>query len=187
MALTQEQDKRLADWMQLAQSGDKAAYDALLKETSQLLRRYFGARAESNEAAEDLVQETLVSVHRARHTYMSGRPFAPWMYSIARRRLADHWRSRSRTLVCDVLNESLEWMDPRAAVPGEGDGGRVRESLAILPENQRRIVEYLKLDGLSIKETARKLEISEAAVKVTAHRAYEKLRKAFSNQKNGNE
>lgn len=179
MALTLEQDTRLADWMRLAQSGDKSAYDHLLRETSVLLRRYFGSRADSNEAAEDLVQETLVSVHRARHTYMPGRPFAPWMYAIARRRLADHWRERSRTVPVEALDESLDWVDRRQSATGD-NGAQVTETLATLPENQRVVVELLKVNGLSIKETARRLEISEAAVKVTAHRAYERLRKTLA-------
>lgn len=186
MALTEDQDKRFAEWMQKAQEGDRAAYDLLLKETASLLKRYFVTRAESNEAADDLVQETLVSVHRARHTYLTGRPFAPWMYAIARRRLADHWRSRSRTVPCDVLDESLDWIDQRQN-NGADDGSRIKETLAFLPENQRRVVELLKVDGLSIKETARELDLSIAAVKVTAHRAYERLRKALTKSKNGNQ
>ena len=60
-----------------------------------------------------------------------------------------------------------------------------RETLAILPENQRRVVELLKLNGLSIRETAKKLDMSEAAVKVTAHRAYLKLRKSLESETNG--
>lgn len=186
MALTEEQDKRLAEWMQNAQTGDKTAYDSLLKESAVLLKRYFVSRAESNEAADDLVQETLVSIHRARHTYMVGRPFAPWMYAIARRRLADHWRARSRTVPCDVLDESLDWMDSRET-SGDTGGEEIKETLSFLPENQRRVVELLKVDGLSIKETARELDLSIAAVKVTAHRAYEKLRKTLTKNKNGNQ
>ena len=184
MALTPEQDTRLADWMRLAQSGDKSAYDHLLREASVLLRRYFSSRADSNEAAEDLVQETLVSVHRARHTYIPGRPFAPWMYAIARRRLADHWRERSRTVPVEALDDSLDWVDHRQSAPA--DGAQVTETLAALPENQRVVVELLKVNGLSIKEAARRLEISEAAVKVTAHRAYERLRKTLAKQHDGN-
>jgi RNA polymerase sigma-70 factor (ECF subfamily) len=184
LALTQEQDHRLADGMRRAQEGDKAAYDGLLREVAALLRGYFGSRAESNESAEDLVQETLISIHRARHTYLTGRPFAPWMYAIARRRLADHWRTRSRVIPTDALDETLDWVDkPDRAEPEAAD--RMRETLSLLPENQRRVVELLKVSGLSIKETAKQLDISEAAVKVTAHRAYVKLRKNFENQANG--
>ncbi len=184
MALTEDQDKRLADLMRQAQTGEKSAYNELLREISQLLKRYFDSRADSNEAADDLMQETLVSVHRARHTYQPGRPFAPWMYAIARRRLADYWRTRARRVVVETLDETMDWIAP-AAEP-IADDGRVKETLALLPENQRRVVELLKVDGLSIKETARQLDISEAAVKVTAHRAYEKLRKTLMNSKDGN-
>lgn len=180
MALSDEQDSRLAEGMRLAQAGDRAAYDALLKELAQMLRGFFGARAESDEAADDLVQETLISIHRARHTFMPGRPLAPWLYAIARRRLADHWRARARTVPCEELDETLDWID-RSADAGSDADSPVLAALVMLTESQRRVVELLKVNGLSIREAARKLDMSEAAVKVTAHRAYQTLRKSFGN------
>jgi len=166
--------------MTLAQGGDRSAYDALLREIASLLRGFFGSRADCNEAAEDLVQETLVSIHRARHTYMPDRPFAPWMYAIARCRLADHWRKRARRVPQVALDEMTS---AEGAVEEPADNvlnDRIRETLDGLPVGQRKVLQLLKLDGLSIKETARKLQMTEAAVKVAAHRAYERLRKKFN-------
>ena len=185
MAFTPETDQRLSDWMMAAQSGDRGSYDALLREIAALLRSYFASRAECNEAADDLVQETLVSIHRARHTYMAGRPFAPWMYAIARCRLADHYRRNSRRVPQVPFEVGIDGTEKEPVESVMGD--RVRESLAGLPEAQRRVVQMLKLDGLSIKEAARRLEMTEAAVKVAAHRAYERLRRQFGQQEeNGN-
>lgn len=188
MALTAEQDRRLADWMIKAQEGDRSAYDTLLREISQMLRGFFGSRAECNEAADDLVQETLVSIHRARHTYMSDRPFAPWMYAIARCRLADHWRKGSRRVQQISMDGGLDsTFDQAEPVLTESPLlDQVRASLAELPERQRTIVQLLKLDGLSIKEAARRLNMTEAALKVAAHRAYERLRLRFKGATNEN-
>lgn len=186
--MTPNQDKRLADWMTRAQGGDKASYDALLREIAQMLRGFFASRSDCNEAADDLVQETLVSIHRARHTYMTDRPFAPWMFAIARCRLADHWRKHSRRVAQVPLDATLETTHDQAeTVPDEHPlAEQVKKSLEQLPPNQRRIVQLLKLDGLSIKEAARLMEMSEAAVKVAAHRAYERLRSQFGSKENGN-
>ena len=109
MPLTADQDKRLAEWMTKAQDGDRASYDSLLREISQLLRGFFGSRSDCNEVADDLVQETLVSIHRARHTYMTDRPFAPWMF--AHRRVAgsrNHWRKNSRRVQQVSMDGGLE-------------------------------------------------------------------------------
>lgn len=176
MAFTPEQDQRLSDWMKRAQAGDRGSYDALLREIAPLLRGFFAARAGSNEAAEDLVQETLVSVHRARHTYMDGRPFAPWMYAIARCRLADHFRRDARRVVQVPIDEA----ENERMGSGDALADRVRDTVASLPERQRRIVELLKRDGFSIREAARRLRMTESAVKVAAHRAYAKLRGQFN-------
>src|SRR4051812_23087834 len=105
--------------MTRAQQGERIAYDALLREIARLLQGYFVARTGCNESASDLVQETLVSVHRARHTYRADRPFAPWLYAIARCRLADHWRKASRRVPqvpIDVGADGAEAPEPSSAI-----------------------------------------------------------------------
>ena len=126
-----------------------------------------------------MVQEVLISVHRARHTYDPSRPFAPWFYAIAAHRLIDVYqrerRVTSREQAGDVLPEPV----PVRVVDREGDVDMdaVRAALASLPARQREIVEGLKLRDESVRELAARLDMSESAVKVTAHRAYQALKR----------
>jgi RNA polymerase sigma-70 factor (ECF subfamily) len=119
----------------------------------------------------------LLAVHRARHTYDPARPFAPWLYAIAQNRLIDALRVQRRRL--------LRELDPGAVrEPGTGARqerdvllGDVRRAMAVLPDRQRRVIELLKFEDLSVREVAARLGMSETNVKVTAHRGYRALRR----------
>ena len=74
MNLTLDQDRRLATLMESAQQGDALNYESLLAEVAILLRAFFQARGVPSHCLEDLVQETLISIHKARHTFDSRKP-----------------------------------------------------------------------------------------------------------------
>ncbi|MBI5624363.1 MAG: sigma-70 family RNA polymerase sigma factor [Elusimicrobia bacterium] len=170
--MTPEQSRRLSGLMAGAQAADSQAYADALIEMAERLRGFFRGRVLPWESVEDLVQETLLSIHKARHTYDPARPFAPWFYAIARYRLADARRANLRQ------SRQTEWQAPPAA--GASDPEKMspdmEEALARLPERRREIVRMLKVEGFSVKETAAKLGMSESAVKVAAHRGYRALK-----------
>jgi RNA polymerase sigma-70 factor, ECF subfamily len=175
----QDLESRLAGLMAASQAGDGAAYRQLLEELRALASRYIIQRLNRRENMEDVVQEILISTHRARATHEPGRPFLPWFYAIVKYRMIDWLRHSGRVLRNETLVEEL----PDVAAPaGEDDGQLSEEMLACLQKlspAQRTIVEMLKVQGLSVRETAGKLGMSESAVKVAAHRAYAKLRAAL--------
>ena len=77
-------------------AGSDTATELLLTRLSNLLRSYFKGRlsrlGRTSADAEDLVQETLISIYTHRHTYDCGQPLTPWMYAIAHYRLVDYLR-----------------------------------------------------------------------------------------------
>ena len=81
--------------MALAQEGDKAAYEHLLADILPVLRSFARRRLGDDVAAEDVVQEILLSMHRARRTYRPERPFEPWLFAIARNAVIDFQRARA--------------------------------------------------------------------------------------------
>jgi RNA polymerase sigma-70 factor (ECF subfamily) len=87
-----EKTDHLEALMKQAINGDKRAYAVLLQETSRFLRPFLAKRLNMAAEVDDLMQEILISIHKARHTYDGERPYKPWAYAIARYRLQDHLR-----------------------------------------------------------------------------------------------
>lgn len=165
--------------MTLAQQGDGTAYAELLTMLAATVRAYARRRLGETPVIDDVVQETLLSVHAARRSYDPRRPFAPWFYAILSNRLADA-RRRQRRLASRELPDA---MAPELATPPPVhevmgfDVASVYAAVDALPARQRAIVRALKLRDESVREVADRLGMSPSAVKVAAHRAYRTLRR----------
>lgn len=159
-------------WMLAALDGDAADYRRLLEALTRHLRSYFGRRLD-NAVAEDAVQETLIAIHCHRATYDPRQPFTAWVHGIARYKLLDEFR-RSKRRAQVPLDDAPELFAAETVEPAlaRRDVGRL---LARLPENRRRLVEAVKLDGESIAGIAARTGMSESAVKVGVHRALKTL------------
>jgi RNA polymerase sigma factor (sigma-70 family) len=179
--IREDRKKAEAHWgeaMAAGQAGDAETYQKLLEEIVPVMRRQARARLSDPSAAEDVVQNALLSIHRARHTYRPERPFGPWMRTIVRNQVIDHLRSSMRRSRLETHSEFLEELpDPNPASvddPNEIDP-RIAEALEALPEKQRQAVVMIQLQGLSVAEAALKANVTAGALKVRAHRGYRRL------------
>jgi len=174
-------DQMLATLLVKAQEGDQAAYESFLLEVSRVLRRYLSRRMRDSEHVEDVLQNTLLSIHRARHTYWPGRALAPWLFAICGHRLMDFYRRQRRIERLEVSAPDDFVNRVARPVPDEENerGHRVRQALARLPATQRKVIELLKIHDLSVKEAAAHTGMSESAVKVTAFRGYQTIRRVL--------
>ena len=173
-------EKRWRVWMTAAQGGDAASYEKLLAELLAHLRGFVGRRVADRDALEDVVQNVLFSIHRARHTYRAERPFGPWLHAIARNAIIDASRARGRRTRHESSLEDDGVAEP-AAPPEraffEDDlSPELSGALASLAPGQRQAVELLHVQGLSVAEAAQRVGISQSALKVRAHRGYRALR-----------
>jgi RNA polymerase sigma-70 factor (ECF subfamily) len=167
--------------MAAAQDGDAAAYDRLLRSILPPIRRLVSRQLRDPSGVDDVVQDVLISIHRARHTYRPERPFGPWMRTIARNAVIDAHRVRSTRLRREVKIDELE-VAADTPEPGAGLGGlspELTEALAQLPPNQREAVELLHIHDLSVAEAAERVGVSPGALRVRAHRGYKALRIRF--------
>ena len=164
-------------------AGDGAAYRDFLQATAGHLRAFLRRRLQRwPDEVEDLVQESLLAIHNQRLTYDTSVPVTSWVYAIARYKLIDWLRRHARReMLNDPLDDENELFTSADADANEAqrDLGQLLETL---PAQQRAAIVHTKLDGLSVRETAAALEISEASVKVAVHRGLKflaaQLRKA---------
>ena len=173
-------DRQWSALMAAAQSGDRAAYERLLREVLPFLRALAGRQHRAPDRVADVVQDVLLTVHRVRHTYDPARPFSHWLAAIARRRSIDALRRRGRTEAAEVSDEQAyeTFADPRAKEEIEVRDriGGLGPAIASLPPGQREALELLKLRQLSLAEASRTSGKSVAALKVSVHRAIRALR-----------
>ncbi len=161
------------------QQGDHAAAAALIHRLSPQLHRFFLVQLAGRGDADDLLQETWLRIHEARHTYRTGEPVLPWFYAIARHIRVDHYRKALRTTGREQPLEDMP--EPAAPAPTASGGTADLEALlAPLPESQREVIEMLKIAGMSLEEVARATSSTVGSVKQKAHRAYEKLRERLA-------
>lgn len=176
--VTAEQEHQSASLMRLAQTGDQIAYSSLLVLLTTLVRQFARQRVGAVPWVDDVVQETLLAVHSARHTWDARRPFAPWFYAIASNRMIDVLRRERRVASREIGSEvELEVASTAAVVREDIDVDAIRAAVAALPARQREVIESLKFEDQSVREVAGRLKMSESAVKVTAHRGYRALRR----------
>lgn len=160
----------LARLMAAGQNGDRQAYDTLLALTETLLRRYFRNRI-ADSAIDDLIQETLISLHEKRATWDRRRAFLPWLTVIARYRWVDHLR-RDYRAATKALDETIGIESDETAIFARFG---CEQLLQRLPPAQAQAIRKTRIDGLSIIEAASALGQSEALIKVNVHRGLKRL------------
>ncbi|HTJ99954.1 MAG TPA: sigma-70 family RNA polymerase sigma factor [Bordetella sp.] len=156
--------------------GNAQAYHAFLQALGAHLRAFLRRRLyRLPDDIEDIVQEILIAVHNGRHTYLPEQPLTAWTHAIARYKVADYLRHRSRH---EALHEPL---DDQQEIFAESDEEAaqarrdVDKLLAQLPDRHRLPILHVKLQGLSVAETAQLTGLSESAVKVGVHRGLKAL------------
>ena len=157
-------------------AGNAAAYRMFLGELTARLRSYLRRRLGSlPDEVEDLLQELLLAVHNKRHTYDPKQPLTAWVQAIARYKLVDLLRRRSRG---DVLTDPLDEDDDVFATTAHDAAEAqydVAKLLRGLPDRQRLPILYVKIEGASVADTAVRTGMSESAVKVGIHRGMKAL------------
>lgn len=179
-------DARWAALMLRAQDGDKLAYHQLLLAIAPyvraIARRYLGR----GEDVEDAVQEVLLVVHGIRHTFENGRPFKPWLGTIASRRCIDLLRRRTHRAQHewgnppDIDDHAHGDPGPEDTLAREHDAHRVRSAVDGLPPRQRDAIALLRLQELSLNEASAHSKQSVGSLKVACHRAVASLQRALA-------
>jgi RNA polymerase sigma-70 factor (ECF subfamily) len=179
--VTSDRQTRLTGLFMAGLAGDTAQYERFLREIALYLRRFVGRRVPPGDV-EDVLQEILISIHKARTTFDGKRSILPWVSAIARFRLADYLR-RYYARAAGVHVQLDEAEKQQAAglldngVTVDGDLSEyVQGEVGLLPERQRKILYLMHTEGFTAREAGARLGMKESAVKTAAHRAYKLIR-----------
>jgi RNA polymerase sigma-70 factor (ECF subfamily) len=170
-----ERDEALAG---RAGRGDLAALSGLLARWREPLVRYCRRLLRHEEDARDLAHDVLLRVTRGLERYDPARPFAPWIYRIARNTCLHHVeRQKVRGPTATGGDRPGPTPPPDVLVARQEEVARVRRALARLPRGDRKLLEMKLVRGLGNAEMAESLGLTSAALRSRASRALGRLRR----------
>lgn len=153
-----------------AQSGNGLAYTELLQGLNSFLKNYLRRRVFDQNEIDEVIQEILVAVHKSLHTYDTEKPFMGWFLAITEYKVIDYIRSRKKHSGSIDLNSIS---NPFAVSNSDLDLKiDIERAINSLSSREKIVLTLIKVDGQSINEVAKQLNLTEANVKVIAHRAY---------------
>jgi len=166
--LTQLSDE---DLMTLYQTGDMQAFETLYRRHSERVLAYL-CKKTSEQNARDLLQDTFLKLHRARHQYSSQYPFLPWLFAITRNALVDLVRSKEMR----ISRESASQVETLAASEDLNWVPDLLHALQTLPANQRRAIELRYQSDWTFEQIAKEMETTPVNIRQMISRGIKKLR-----------
>lgn len=182
-------EERLRPLMVGYQAGQREAFEEFHALLAPVVRRYLMRLARDPDRVDDLLQETFLHLHRARHTYDPAYPVRPWACAIARHVFLMDWRYRSRR--ADLASPAPIEESAPAAAAGQDEALiarlEVRRALERLSPGTRASVLLHHLHGFSFGEMSRKLRVGGPALRARASRGMARLREALEDDEETHE
>jgi RNA polymerase sigma-70 factor, ECF subfamily len=170
------EDEALRDLMVLYQQGSLEAFRELYASLVSDLRRYVRFLARGSDAADDLLQEAFLQLHRSRAAYNPAYAVRPWMFGLARNVCLMNRRAMRRWANIHAAGGDL----PDVPVPPEverlADADVIRRCLAELPPDHAEALTLHHVWGFSFDEIAGLLGVSAVAARARASRGMARLR-----------
>lgn len=157
---------------------DAQSFRTLYQENLGVVYRFVYSKVGNREEAEDLTSQVFLKAVRGLDRERGSQSIQSWLYQVARTTIADYWRVFYKVRATS-LESMLEqgWEEPaeeRVELASYRPEERVRRLLELLPPHYREVLTCRFLLNLSIKETAERMRLSEANVKVLQFRALKK-------------
>ena len=165
--------ERLEGYLKRIADSDMASLRLLYEETGAGVFSFALSMMKNREDAEDVMQETYLSIHKSAHLYCSvGRPME-WIMTITRNLCVSRLRLRSRTSELDTKDEPVDY----SSILNSEDRIVLAEGLKALKDEEQRIILLHAVAGLKHREIASVLGVPISTVTSKYRRALKKLRK----------
>ncbi len=179
-----------------AQSGDVAAFEALVSEYQKKIFSIAYRMLQNQEDAADLTQEILVKVFKNLNRFKGDSKFSTWIYRVATNACLDELKKSHRKYTAYSLDKELETEDgslltevrderptPEAVAEKKAVQKAVQAAIGKLNEDHRSVIVLRDLQGFSYEEIAKVLQCSVGTVKSRINRARSNLKKILMQDK----
>jgi RNA polymerase sigma-70 factor (ECF subfamily) len=170
-----------AEWVRLAQEGDRAAFAHLVRRHEGGVHRFILRMLGSHEEALELTQETFIKAWQSLPQWQPRAEFKTWIYRIASNAAMDTLRRRR---IVDIVpleedyDAPAESAGPEAQLQSRQRLRALESALRALPPEQREVILLREVEGLSYAEIGAALDLQEGTVKSRLARAREALASA---------
>jgi RNA polymerase sigma-70 factor, ECF subfamily len=180
-AMPDPNDESAGSWIlvKACQAGDQDAFKELYARYQDVVFRYVLFRLGDRTLAEDLTQETFLrALRRIGSVSYQGRDIGAWFVTIARNLIFDHVKSsryRLESTTADMVEHSPTTHGPEQQVIENATNSELLKAIDKLNADQQDCIRMRFLQGLSVAETAQRMNRAEGAVKALQHRAVRRL------------
>jgi RNA polymerase sigma-70 factor (ECF subfamily) len=152
-------------------------FEVMYKSNQPLIYRFMFWRTKDEMLAQDLTSSVFEKAWRTRKSFTGGSAKA-WLYKISRTTLIDHWRKKKEVsddgdAISQAVSDTTEF---DVALDRDMALADLQKAFTKLPKDMQKVVQLRFIKGLSSRETAAELDISEANVRVIQYRALKRLR-----------
>ena len=156
-------------------SQDPKAFGDLFDRYALRIYRYCYSRVPHRESAEDITSQVFQDALEHIDQYRPSGPFAAWLFTIARRRVADHYRTLKPA---EELSEEISQGNPEilASVIQQENLRQLENSLQALDDNELELLRMRFAAGMHYKEIAALVDKTPGAVKIAIYRLLDRLK-----------
>ena len=172
-----------------AKRGDPEAFGQLVEPVEKLIWRICWHYTGDREASSDCGQEAIIRIWRGLENYRADCTFESWVYRIAANCCMDWLRKKKRDRSISMEPMRDQGFDPADTSPGteaqviaKDERRRLREAIALLPEDQQEALVLTQLERVSYEKAAQMLNVSEGTVKSRVNRAKARLKELLTSE-----
>ena len=165
-----------ADWVEQARQNPHA-FSQVYNRYVEPVYRYIYNRTGNSADAEDITSQTFLAALEGIHKYKDKGYFAAWLFSIARRKTIDYYRSRRNLTTLDEAQFIWEASDMDGNLIQKERNEKLQNLIQALPESERELIRLRYLAELNFAEIAHLLKRNESATKKTFYRLIARIQK----------
>lgn len=174
--LDSHSDEDLMDIYRRGESMSKIAFQLIFERYAGRVLMFLSKRMQNGLVAEDLTQEVFFKLHRSKHLYNSTLPFSPWLFSIARSVMLDHFKRRDLEDPAGDASNFDNFPTVTESIPSSGTSPEPSLALGRLPEAQSEAIRLRVYENETFDEIALRLSTSPDNARQLFSRGIKKLR-----------
>lgn len=182
-----EKSDRIAELVERASKGSGEAFGQLYQIYVDRIYNYIYYKTGHSTDAEDLTEQVFIKSWEAiRRFRFEGKPFAAWLFKVARNVVIDHYRTRkNNTDLSEVITAIAKDGDPEAFAQRRATAQVLMTAIHRLTEEQQQVILLKFVDGLDNTEISAAMNKKEGAIRALQYRALLALQRILQDERYG--